>query len=373
MGHHPVQFSSLLWLCVAAVQANPLDFDDKMFWLDNSRNEGAGHQDDQFSLLQLQALKRPKQAGKDRDDVDEQHHLSKDAQKDLQIRRDLQKLDSAEAATKAEDYVHRASIGTATLDAERLAWMHIPKAGTSFANTLMTWGCTGLGEQEVVDSSYDRGGGMFVPKFISVHRKQCRKVGHLCGGHLPIGPNKCNDWTAHQGNFVGLFRQPEQRVLSGFNHNLHDIPNKSLDLVSYADAVAGCSVRMMNGHKCGDQVPVTPKMMSTAMERLKTGFAFVGLTDQWELSVCLFHAMFGGDCHEREFENVRPGANQTGSLYETEKLGSWTDMYDGPLYAAAETIFRVNAEKFGVNHTSCQRSICSSMPKERLGSLFQAS
>ena len=37
------------------------------------------------------------------------------------------------------------------------------------------------------------------------------------------------------------------------------------------------------------------------------GFQLVGLTDEYDLTVCLFHAMLGGECLPAEFINMRPG------------------------------------------------------------------
>ena len=34
-------------------------------------------------------------------------------------------------------------------------------------------------------------------------------------------------------------------------------------------------------------------------------FEFVGLTDYWRESICLFHAMFGGNITKHELDNVR--------------------------------------------------------------------
>jgi hypothetical protein len=56
-------------------------------------------------------------------------------------------------------------------------------------------------------------------------------------------------------------------------------------------------------------------MLATALARLEA-FAFVGLVEQWALSVCVFHAAFAHTSptplwpHRLEFSNVRPGASQ---------------------------------------------------------------
>lgn len=245
----------------------------------------------------------------------------------------------------------------ATLNASKIAWLHVPKAGTSFANVLVTWGCPRLPDYSVVDESYSNEYGMFVPNFMERHKAECAPGMTLCGsGHTPIAKGTCNDWEKHKGHFVAMFRQPEQRVVSGFNHDKHDINDKSLDLLGYANAIAGCSVRMMNGRKCGDQVNVTQAMVSTALQRLDGGFAYVGLTEEWALSVCLFHLMHGSHCHKREFQDVRPGAQHAESAYDTSDLKGWKDAFDGPLYNKAYVIFWANVAKYGASRETCSKT-----------------
>lgn len=257
------------------------------------------------------------------------------------------------------------------LDPVKLSWIHVPKAGTSFSNVLVTWGCPSLPDDATVDESYSNKDGMFVPGFMQAHRAQCAKGMTLCGsGHLPIAKGSCNDWEGHKGQFVAMFRQPEQRTLSGFFHNRHDINDKTLDLIHYADKIAGCSVRMLNGEHCGgdrgDGGEVTQAMVDTAVDRLETGFAFVGLVDQWALSVCLFHQMFGGPCHKREFADVRPGQKHSNSSYDTTDLHGWKDSYDGALYDRAYVLFWSNAAKYNASAETCQ-SICPNAPKGAFG------
>ena len=49
-----------------------------------------------------------------------------------------------------------------------------------------------------------------------------------------------------------------------------------------------------------NQHAVTASETETAVRRLEQGFAIVGLTDHWDLSICLWHAMFFGKEEEEE-------------------------------------------------------------------------
>ena len=46
---------------------------------------------------------------------------------------------------------------------------------------------------------------------------------------------------------------------------------------------------------------ITLEVAQEAAKRVHEGFAFVGIAEEWDLSVCLFHEMFGGDCHAWDF------------------------------------------------------------------------
>ena len=96
--------------------------------------------------------------------------------------------------------------------------------------------------------------------------------------------------------------------------------------------------------------------MLLALERLREGFAFVGLQEEWSLSICLFHAKFGGPCRNVEFLDTRPDNRRTNvtSSYDTAVLNGWVDEVDRPVYAEALKIFKDDLEKFGVSHESCR-------------------
>lgn len=251
------------------------------------------------------------------------------------------------------------------LDPTKLSWLHIPKTGTSFANSLVSWACSDIAEDDAVDQTYSDDSGAFLWGFMEAHPGKCLEGFEMCGGHAPISDDvddNCNSWPAKRGNFIAMFRQPEQRMISGFHQNCHDVDGNEHSLHHYSRMVAGCGVKMMNGNLCGEDVQVTDDMLAHALWRLSDGFAFVGLTEEWALSVCLFHAMFGGDCHEREFLNVRPGVSRSEAGYDTSELNGWHDPWDGALYKRATEIFWGNVAKFHVSHDSCAKDVCSQAP-----------
>lgn len=159
--------------------------------------------------------------------------------------------------------------------------------------------------------------------------------------------------------------------MAGFNAGCRSLPESDCNLQDYATSVAGCSVRMMNGEACGANTSTTGDMVTYAIQRLDDGFSFVGLTEEWALSVCLFHAMFGGECHEREFRNVHPGERQGDLAHDTSELGDWVDPWDGALYEHAYSTFWNNIAKYGVTPDTCTKSFCSSVPDSFKASLLK--
>merc|ERR1719343_1103894 len=105
---------------------------------------------------------------------------------------------------------------------------------------------------------------------------------------------------------------------------------------------------------CGDLEPATPAEVVLAKQRLREGFVFVGLTDEWDLSVCLLHAVFGGECLSSDFYNSRPGTNHSDDGYDTSVLMGYTDAPDGALYAEATVLFSEQLQRYGLSLDACQ-------------------
>merc|ERR1711920_593411 len=108
----------------------------------------------------------------------------------------------------------------------------------------------------------------------------------------------------------------------------------AVSVVEYAQAVAGCTVKMLTRsgkNVCQNQTAPFDREVTEAVLRLEDDFAFVGLTEEWNLSICLFHAMFGGVAAKVELRK----RGHSRSQYNTSDLEGFTDRFDGPVYEKA--------------------------------------
>jgi V8-like Glu-specific endopeptidase len=114
-----------------------------------------------------------------------------------------------------------------------------------------------------------------------------------------------------------MIRHPLRRLQSAFTHERHHVgmdPDDAWKVMStttvegYArfPGIAACQTKMILGHGCASNVLVTKDDALTAMHVLEHAFVFVGVTDRWNQSVALFHAMYGGAVQPFELSNLRP-------------------------------------------------------------------
>mmetsp|Transcript_50630 Transcript_50630/g.94133 ORF Transcript_50630/g.94133 Transcript_50630/m.94133 type:complete len:371 (+) Transcript_50630:270-1382(+) len=318
-----------------------------------------------------------------------------------------------------------------------LRWLHIPKCGTSLGISLIYYGCTNVPDSieirvahagiepsvpEGVDSPFD-------------YKRDCLRRGAfvaragVVGSH--VGLDYGQDWDLGQskGHVVAFFREPGQRLISAYWHAQHadgmprstwglmrekislvernmshwaekvahvpkaqlqrDTPleilpeyRKAMQTYFYWRGVQGCMTKMVLGFRCADDVELTPLMHARAKYRIAHDFAFVGLTEEWDASICLFHQMLGGHAREIEFLNYRAGkmtrvkegkdkASPGGSakaaaeerrkkaekMYDVSVLKGLVDPWDSETYEAARGVFVGNIRKFSTcpGHEEKQR------------------
>eukprot|EP00435_Cladocopium_sp_Y103_P069429 s27_g33.t1 len=255
------------------------------------------------------------------------------------------------------------------MKASPMFWLHIPKCGTSFYNALvhLPGSCPGWPENLSINDE------RFGKCFEVGSRSMCPVWCDQALVHCNRFPNETHQflneemYQAHKGKFVALFRQPEQRLLSAwYDHN--DIfradpfiaacaenrtPERLMSMEEFERVVSGWETKQLAGRN--RSLNATQADISMALERLREGFAFVGLQEEWSLSICLFHAKFGGPCRKLEFLDTRPDNRITSvtSTYDTAILNGWVDEIDRPVYAEAVKMFKADLAKFGVSHESC--------------------
>jgi len=274
---------------------------------------------------------------------------------------------------------HRLEL-TSTLGIEReaLTWVHIPKCGSSFLNTLVNmpgfcpaWPAatplTTLDNESFLDVFYG-----LCPSLCDERKLHCNKVDHECLGE---------DYYGRAGSYVAMFRQPEQRLLSLYTFFWPDasghpeevgwtmgrLPRPPLKdfllhfqgLMAYQLTAEGdLAPKPQNVSASELHLPELPSrtlaMGREAAKRVRDGFAFVGLTEQWDLSICLFHAMFGGPCLALDFKNTRPTEKKSADFYDTTSLQGWKDEVDHLVYQAALEVFSQNLLRYNVTPESCR-------------------
>ena len=250
--------------------------------------------------------------------------------------------------------------------------LHVPKTGTSFAYTLVAHRCGGVLPPEQLFAylaNVSRRGRQAYDlerALIDRARAAC-EIGRgtrsriVCGGRLTL-PLFGHTPVKRRGNatLVGFFRRPAQRLLSAFYHEKHavgpswqrarrDPMYAALNASAWArwPGIAGCQTKMLTGFHCGADVPLTDELVARAVGVLRTRFAFVGLTEEWPRSICLYHAAArSARPLEMEFANANPAHGAVGGATHDEALlEGFVDHADEAVYAAARELFEAHERR----------------------------
>lgn len=246
----------------------------------------------------------------------------------------------------------------------KLFWLHIPKCGTSWLNVIFHYACPRVPENVTCSLVVGRTGGPIAEELL-----RRWPPWRWCNTPFISRPNFHNPYTPRAKDFaVGLFREPRARLVSAFHHNSHSngmdpaerhrmlaalksIPDERKRLAAFVayPGLANCMTKMVLGFACASPVEISSDMLDEAKRRVREDFAFVGLTNAWNQSVCLFHRMWGGRTLAVEFENTRPGGyRSTPSAADANYLREigYADR-DTELYAEVEALFSRRLRQYG--------------------------
>ena len=336
----------------------------------------------------------------------------------------------------------------------RALWLHVPKCGTSFYSTLLRYTCPGMPDDLFVGSRRSEEGcpirGGSIPcatRQVGVS-EQCWQKPIANRVHRIMGDDAAVE------DFVGMFRDPARRLVSGHDHrshNLYSMNKRNMTMEEMAakeherpphfwgangkrcgalretlverwasqrgyaggdgegeglgaawDEVAegkrlsseigvlhyalcagirSCQTRLVlgayvhdpqagearpqypnpnktlsrhyfYGNPCGSQrdLALRCEHLQRALERVGR-MAFVGVTDRWNPSVCLFHATFGGEPHPtllRKFRHVSHDDKDNDAKRALEERLRDADGWDTALFVHVETLFNARLAMYGV-------------------------
>lgn len=271
--------------------------------------------------------------------------------------------------------------------ANRVAWIHVPKCGTSFANTLIHYANSSIPKDDYISTAYPD-----ADKFLAARYPIDRWFRNVLwtrgdgawGLHISLSDAAYQNFRGH---VVSMFRRPSSRMFSAYlYHGVNDplpLPDQELNrrfglVTKMIAGQYGCQDGCTRTHCDGDclhgcTVPDCPFIkpnVEKALARLDD-FKFVGLTTQYDLSVCLFHAMLGGPCLPVEFVNMRPTKLKSNWVKNRTAVEQYFngvhDPYDQPVYDKAENMFWNDIRKWKVDRQACEAIICPQAPARVFG------
>jgi hypothetical protein len=262
-------------------------------------------------------------------------------------------------------------------DINPIYYLHIPESGSGFATTVVRHACGDNlpAELEVLEPT----------DFLATRYPTCNasRFSRFTSGHEPLEITRDAD-LAHA---VVMIRDPSQRVLAGYYNDLHDCDALKLehhcstdagflrcdgDIMrddglflrnpqtisprAYGQCVENCTANMLTGRSCSEPGAVDVQRAIDAIDKL----GFVGLTDEWTLSVCLWHKMFGGRVVPAEFNHAKRGvisarSHGFGSYDHHALLGHWRPAADTRVFEAASHRFWSDIEQFGIDQEVCEQ------------------
>ena len=304
-------------------------------------------------------------------------------------------------------YVHwKPKLGEDSKPLKEMFWVHVPKTASSFSRTIFAYACgpksfpfgkvwTGL----VPRIGGDCGGSrakeqagkyhswfhMPVPPRLQAtgrgvvmmlrppRQRLLSAAGHIdlcshrecdqygCGCLCCAGKwegNDANKWGggdfAAQGDSWGwskttrwkTVRQTRKRGLEGY-----------MDVLNRSNALKGCYAKMMNGIGCNEEHNLTDQEVQGAADFVEQKASFVGLTSEFEKSVCLFHAMYGGPMYHFEVKDFIIKHGEAEEPHDESALGGWQDEPDNVVYEAALRRFKAQWEAHKPQATICMNTV----------------
>jgi|TARA_B110000196_G_C20938889_1_gene563635 hypothetical protein len=130
-----------------------------------------------------------------------------------------------------------------------------------------------------------------------------------------------------------------------------------MDALGRKNSLTGCYAKMMNGIGCNEDHKLTSDEVQTAAHFVEHKASFVGLTNRFEESVCLFHAMYGGLLYHFETKDFVINHGKHEELHDESVLGDWQDEEDNIVFAAASRKFADSMAAHYEQVNACMKTV----------------
>lgn len=224
-------------------------------------------------------------------------------------------------------------------------WLHIPKTGTSFFNAVVKRACPRLPRNMMDKLLY--AGDFFHNNSLYLDKK----YKEYCDVNVGLSARLALE-EVNVPRTMCMFRSAVNLTLSRYFFNkhglsagqIHDVEQSKTPVLAFTDypQVISTETKALSGTP--PYAPIVPSQddLKLALDRL-VHMKFVGMTDEWIITMFLFSAMFGGhDLTPIDFGNMRNTKYDAKAYEDAERQlhSRHFDPYDERLYAAAEELFR---------------------------------
>jgi len=270
-----------------------------------------------------------------------------------------------------------------------LPWLHIPKTGSSFANVLFQYACANGPSIKPL-----RGGPHHWEKYTLDSQYECSQEYSLFPYLYPSDGLDYKDFHAplsddiyehNKGKLVGMLRDPREHKMSLVKHKYswhvgreswksfissHSLSENDKSLSTFLEYArgyeAGYLIGMRGTFHDRKEAKKEKALVDLAKQRLTEGFQYIGITNRYPESVCLFFSKFakpgdssGSDktCKSVVFKPVNTADGHVSSFNFTnadwDYFETFDDDIDREIYNHALAMFEADLVRYGVTRESC--------------------
>lgn len=269
------------------------------------------------------------------------------------------------------------------------AWLHIEKTGSTFITVLLHYACANappdrtiwVGEFKlIVAEEESRCDEKYIgDPFLTASANQSKQEFHE-KLKVPI-------YEHNKGRLIGMFREPISHRISLAKHKFDEFyeredygkflsrngfPTNDTRLSNFLQFTEGFQTSRLAGTpEFSTGINNKTADINLAKRRLTNGFQYIGITNRWAESVCLFffkfkkpgkHSIREPLCPPAVFGAVNTAGEHSAAFNFTDEDMKYLENYDDPadreVYNHALQLFEAELHRYGVTEESCAAKGC---------------